>query len=379
MGKRTKLREAQRHATEQAMAARLRAHSRPTSGPAFIVSYGDFPPAYRERIEPYRALAVRAPEAWRCRLRCRAPERRFLELVEFTFARYPVADHLKNAWIAAADAHHALAVVLDIARADDRHDLRRWYIIAASGGSLYKEATHGYLTKLETHHFVSAPAEVSSTLRAFWYAIARAEGDEPVACKVARSKLVAYPITSPFWREAARFLACHCIAVLEMNDLVDYLHVARLQDPRFSLKGRSLPALRRRMAEWHRVLQEVEGGGRWYGHRLPDVVYADGNGQPIWRFRQIKTGAELADEGRRMGHCVASYKEDCVNGLSSIWSLSRECPIGWVENRLTIELSRERAIVQCRGSCNRGADAEEIAVVKRWALDHRLSWQEWIW
>ena len=379
MGKRTKLREAQRHATEQAMAARLRAHSRTDNGPAFIVRYGDFPPAYQERIEPYRALAVRQPEDWRCRLRCRAPERRFLELVEFTFARYPVADHLKNAWIATADARHQLAVALDIARADDRHDLRRWYIIAASGGSLYKEATHRYLTKLETHHFVGAPAEVSSTLRAFWYAIARAEGEEPAACKVARSKLVAYPVTSAFWREVARFFARHCIAVLEMNDLVDYIHVTRLQDPRFSLKGRSLPALRRRMAEWHRVLQEVEGGGRWYGHRLPDAVYGDSRGQPVWRFRQIKTGEELADEGRRMGHCVASYKEQCANGLSSIWSLSHECPSSQVENRLTIELACNRTIVQCRGPHNRGADAEEIAVVKRWAADQGLSWDEWVW
>lgn len=361
------------------MAARLRAHARPTSGPAFIVSYGDFPPAYRERIEPYRALAVRPPEAWRCRLRCRAPERRFLELVEFTFARYLVADHLKNAWIATANARYQLAVALDIAPADDRSDLQRWYIIAASGGSLYKEATHRYLTKLETHHFVSAPAEITSTRRAFWYAIARAEGDELVACRVARSKLDAYPVISPFWRDVARFFARHCIAVLEMNDLVDYIHVARLQDPRFSLKGRSLPALRRRMAEWHRVLQEVEGGGRWHGHRLPDAVYGDGNGQPVWRFRQIKTGAELAEEGRRMGHCVASYKEQCVNGLSSIWSLSRECPSGQVESRLTIELACNRTIVQCRGCCNRGADAEEIAIVKRWAADHGISWDEWVW
>jgi hypothetical protein len=379
MGKRTKLREAQRHATEQAMAARLRAHARPNSGPAFIVSYGDFPPAYRERIEPYRALAVRAPEAWRCQLRCRAPERRFLELVEFTFARYPVADHLKNAWTASADARHALAAALDIVRAEDHPDLRRWYIIAASGGSLYKKVTHRYLTKLETHHFVGAPAEVTSTLRAFWYAIARAEGDEPVACKVARSKLIEFPITSPFWREVAQFFARHPTAVLEMNDLVDYLQVARLEDPRFSLKGRSLPALRRRMEEWHRALREIHCGGRWHGHRLPDVAYCDGKGQPAWRFHQIKTGAELAEEGRRMAHCVASYKEQCMHGLSSIWSLSCECPIGQVESRLTIELACNRTIVQCRGEHNRPAYAEEIAVVKRWAADQGISWDEWVW
>jgi hypothetical protein len=380
MGKRTKLREAQRHATEQAIAARLRARARPTSGPAFILGYGDFPPAYREQIEPYRALAVRPPEAWRCQLRRRAPERRFLELVEFTFAHYPVADHLKNAWIATANARHEIAAALDIARADDLPDPRRWYIIAASGGSLYKEVTHRYLTKLETHHFVSAPVEVTSTARAFWYAITRAQTDDvAIALKVSRSKLAGFPVAAPFWREVARFFAHSPVEILEMNDLIDYLQVARLEDPRFSLKGRTLPALRRRMADWHRALQEIDCGGRWHGHRLPDVSYCDGKGQPLWRLHQIKTGAELAEEGRRMQHCVAAYKEQCMHGWSSIWSLSRECPSGRVENRLTIELACNRSIVQCRGVRNRGADAEEIAVVKRWAADQGISWDGWAW
>ena len=81
MGKRIKLREAQRRATAEAIAARLRAHARPKSTPAFIDVYRGFDLPYRERIEAYRELALRAPEDWRCALRCRAPERRFLELV----------------------------------------------------------------------------------------------------------------------------------------------------------------------------------------------------------------------------------------------------------------------------------------------------------
>src|SRR5262245_58481681 len=99
MGKRIKLREAQRRATAEAIAARLRAHARPKSNPAFIDAFCGFDLPYREQIEAYRELALRRPEDWRCTLRRRAPERRFLELVEFTFARYGVADHLKSAWI----------------------------------------------------------------------------------------------------------------------------------------------------------------------------------------------------------------------------------------------------------------------------------------
>jgi hypothetical protein len=146
MGKRIKLREAHRRAAEQAIAARLRAHSRPDHGPAFITTYGDFPAAYRQRIEPYRDLALRAPEDWCCQLRCRAPEKRFLELVAFSFARYPVADHLTAAWLAQPGEGEELARALRVAEAGDAPDLRRWFIIAAQGRSLHKEATHTYLS-----------------------------------------------------------------------------------------------------------------------------------------------------------------------------------------------------------------------------------------
>jgi hypothetical protein len=379
MGKRTRLREAQRHAAEQAIAARLRAHSRRDNRPAFIMSYGEFPLAYRERIEPYRGLALRAPEEWRCRLRCRAPERRFLDLVEFAFARYPVADHLKQAWIDASGQRDALAAALAGADANDVPDLRRWYIVAAQGLSLYQHGARRYLTRIETHHFVAAPVEVSTTVRAFWFALARAAADDAVARKVARSRLADFPVASPFWRDAARFFARNPVPVFEMNDLIDYFVAARQDDPAYSLKGRSLPALRRRMAQWHRTLQEIAGGGRWQGHRLPDAVYSDGHGEPVWRFRQIKTGEELAREGRRMAHCVVTYRDKCVRGDSSIWSLTAERPAGTVSPRLTIELSRERAIVQCRGFANRSATPEEIAVVKRWAAEHGLTWEDWLW
>ena len=379
MGKRIKLREAQRRATAEAIAARLRAHARPKSNPAFIDAYSGFDLSYHERIESYRKLALRAPEDWRCRLRCRAPERRFLELVEFSFARYGVANHLRNAWLAAPNARDDLAVAL-ATDPEGAPDLRRWYIIAAQGGSLHKEATHRYLTKLETHHFVAAPAEVTTTARAFWYAIARAQTDDAeVALKVSRSRLARFPVVAPFWKEVARFFARHPLAILEMNDLTDYLHVARQEDPSFSLKGRSLLALRRRMAEWHRMLQDVAAGGCWNGHRLPDVAYGGERGEPVWRFRQIKTGEELAREGRRMGHCVATYKDQCVRGASSIWSLTCEQPVGVIANSVTIELASDRTIVECRGYANRSAHPDEIEVIKRWAAAHGLAWHDWLW
>jgi hypothetical protein len=186
-------------------------------------------------------------------------------------------------------------------------------------------------------------------------------------------------VVAPFWKEVARFFARNPITILEMNDLTDYLQVALQEDPRFSLKGRSLPGLRRRMAEWHRMLQHVAAGGCWKGHPLPDNAYGGTQGAAVWRFHQIRTGEELAREGRRMAHCVATYKESCIRGASSIWSLTREHPVGVITSNVTIEVASDRTIVQCRGYANRGAYPDEIAVIKAWAAEHGLIWHDWLW
>src|SRR5204863_52413 len=113
MGKRTKSREAQRFAAEQIISARLRACSKTKHHARFIDSFCEFDPARRVQIEAYRPFALRAPEDWRCVLRKRAPDLRFLELVRFAFARYRVAQHLENCWLGETNGI----------------DFRRWYIV----------------------------------------------------------------------------------------------------------------------------------------------------------------------------------------------------------------------------------------------------------
>jgi hypothetical protein len=375
MGKKIKLREAQRRAVESEIAARLRARSETKADPAFVGYYTDFASIYRNRIEACRGFALRAPEAWRCRLRSWSPERRFLDLVRFTFARYRVARHLEGAWI-----EQARVAAGDRPR-DDGVDFRhRWYIVAAQGGSLYKEVAHPYLSKLETHHFLNAPDNLITTERAFWYAIARAQTrDVSVAVKVACARFPDFMVGGRFWPAAARYFARNPISISEMNDLIDFFQAARDEDERFSLSGRSLDGLRRRMAEWHRMLRRRETvcGGIWEGHPLPDEDYEAGSDdrRAIWRFRQIKTGNGLFKEGRRMRHCVAFYKPDCMSGGISIWSLICEYPIGKLNLGVTIELRDDGVIVQCRGFANRLPYPNEVVVVKRWAAEHGLTWK----
>jgi hypothetical protein len=378
MGKKIKLREAQRRAREHALAARLRAHSGAKGRPGFIESYADFAADFRDRIERYRGYALRAPETWRCNLRVRSPERRFLGLVRFTFARFPVPQHLENAWLKSeaelVDVRRDLAVR---GESDEMFDPRHWYITLGRGDSLYRAAGHCFMSRLETHHFVNAP--IAPTQRAFWYAFARAQTEDAgIALKVARSKLVGFSARSEFWQDVARFFARNPTGVTEMNDLIDFIDALLAHNANFSLAGRTVPALRERMHEWHRALRRSANGLSWSGSALPDVSYPGENGR-IWRLRQLKTDFELVAEGERMHHCVASYRGQCVLGAVSIWSLSCEHPDGIVFPCLTVELYRggaiyhEDTIYQCRGSYNRLPAKDEIVVLKRWAREFGLA------
>src|SRR5262245_40660902 len=99
MGKKLKLREAHRRHAERAVCAVLEAHSKHSVRPRAVERYGDFEPRCREQIERLRAFAIRAPEAWRCRIKSRSGDRRFIDLVRFVFARYPVPQHLEDVWV----------------------------------------------------------------------------------------------------------------------------------------------------------------------------------------------------------------------------------------------------------------------------------------
>ena len=383
MGKKMRLRETRRLEAELRVCAVLEANSRRDARLRAPEHFHEFKPEYREKIAALREHALRAPEDWHCRIKSRSEERRFIDLVRFAFARYPVARHLEQAWFTPVEDDY---IDRDVSRPSPFKfhkrrvpDLRRWYIIATQGGSLYKADAHRFLTKQETHHFLTAPDVILSSKQAFWYGLARAatESDD-IALKISRSKIAAYSIASTYWKEIARFFARNPLSVPAMDDLADYLLAARQENREFTLKGRTLASLQRKMEDWHRELRREQTicGGAWAGSPLPDVDYAAGSKEKpaTWRFRQIKTGNALFREGERMHHCVVTYKGACLRGDISIWSLTCEFPIGQVNRGVTMEVTKDGRIVQCRGFANRLPYGNEVTMVKRWAQEHALTW-----
>jgi hypothetical protein len=309
--------------------------------------------------------AVRDPATWPCALRTRDPGRIALDFARHAFASYPVPHHLERIWLGG-----------ERLSASETSLRKAWYLSVAQGRSLHKEHTGTFLTKRETHRFLAPPVRMGFR-EALWYAVARTHSDDHGAClRVAASK-VARPVVTPFWKDAARFFAGAGIPLNEIDDLVDYLAHRVGQSAAFALKGRTLASLRTGMHDWHRDLArraKVEGG-KWDGHDVEGYRFVEEAERPgrdvTWTVVQVLTGNDLAEEGSRQRHCVASYKANCMSGTCSIWSLRRT---DWksTERVLTMEMRHVRRIVQIRGFANRLATPEEMRHVRRWAAERRI-------
>jgi hypothetical protein len=166
-----------------------------------------------------------------------------------------------------------------------------------------------------------------------------------------------------------------------VGPLADYIEYRRRQEPDFSMKGRSALAMIRGMQEWHGELatmkkirgMEFKPSGFRGGEYEVDVRERGGpTRRQTWRVFEILSSKELAEEGRRMHHCVWSYAHRIESGHVSIWSMTKEDSIGnWAQ--LTIEVANQpRKIVQYRGVCNRVANADEVQILSRWASTNGL-------
>src|SRR5215472_7159193 len=347
------------------------------------------PPAFQNAINEakrgFEANVVRDAQAWKPRLKTRDAARLRLAAVRYLFARYPVAEHLEHIWMDSAGLG-AGEIVLR----------KRWYVVAAGGGSLYNAGAGASLSRREVHAFLN-PLGSPGFDEAIWQAIARSyTNDAAVVLRIAHSRIAQTPRAERgFWREVAHFFCVHPTTVEEMDDLRDYLADRYRRDRTFSLKGRSLNSLGRQMREWHRDLEaiaRIEAARRRAeaarnrargpmarteppSHDWPGAAIADWSWVPSSKVRakreeyvaiQLRTEADLVAETRAMRHCVATYAAKCIAGYASIWSLRRRAA-GNTERLLTIEVDRRHRAIQVRGFANRAPHAEERKILERWA------------
>jgi PcfJ-like protein len=338
--------------------------------------------ALQDAAQGFEGWTVREPSAWRPNLKTRDPARLCLAAARHLFARYPVAAPLESIWV----NREGLT--------DSEVKLRKhWYIVAARGGSLYKECANGWLSRKEAHAFLNAPDGLGFD-EALWFAIAKSYApDDGIALRLARSKVGRTARSEiAFWREVMRFFCMNPAPTELVDDLCDYMAECLRRDAAYSLKGRTLATMRRQMHEWHRDLAAIErieaairrargiragaevntaDNGRWSGASIADWSWRPSAKEAQFKREeyavcQLRTAEALVAETRAMRHCVSTYAAKCVAGKASIWSLRRYVQNGF-DRLLTIEVDPHNRAIQVRGACNRLAKPDEKAVLERWA------------
>lgn len=354
----------------------------------------------------YGERAVRGMSAFNRSLKTKDIGKITLAVAQHMFGMYSTPKHLQACWtgVNTGSAGHwtqrgAEAEHINNAFTKMRELQRNWFICVATGGSLYKEHTKAFLTKKETHRFLTCAFDVTFD-EALIYALAASHTDDiGIQTRLFKSKLAKkqvinfgeqryVPVTAlsrieeenaPFWRDVVRYFAQHPVSINLLNDLIDYLTAMRGQDQNYNMKGRTIDSLTSQMQQWHRDLGRVKrmGNRTWAGVPVADAEYLNEGRDPKcdWSFVQIKTSKMLADEGNKMHHCVYSYQTHCISGRTSIWSMKRRFSGAGAnyERAITLEVNNnEGSIVQIRGYANRLATDRELEVIRTWAAENGL-------
>lgn len=314
-------------------------------------------------------LWLRPVETWRPE--GREPGRMLSALVRHLFAFYEVPEFMESAFTSGSTLQ-----VLWFRHVGMGQNMR-----TAPGLSIP-------LTKRMAHHLAYVPRGLSLIEGLRWAQVTGMGGRPSVGAAVARSWLGREqlpPREEEWWLGALRWMAQRShLEAADAGPLVDYLRSRRygpgegilVEDPAFSLKGRSLTAVLRLVDRWHGILNRRRAAGsvRFRPAGIgPSRWQTDESVSPAWRFEEILDLEALHEEGEAMYHCVVSYMALVQSGVASIWSARQEQEDG-PERVLTIEVrNATRSVVQVRGRRNRYPTKEERNVLKLWAEANGLA------
>ncbi|MDX1934119.1 MAG: PcfJ domain-containing protein [Capsulimonadales bacterium] len=323
---------------------------------------------------------LREPEEWRADTDDRGELTS--ALLRHLFSIYPLPRFLDAGWMSGFT--------------EDAEAQRGWFAHLGLGGKLEALRFPLPMTHRAAHHFLQSPESFSIVAALRRGQIVALGGSEALARTVAESFLAERQSDEEFWLSVVTFLVRHPeLPPSQIGPVLDFIRFRRFgsgkndaPEPRFSMKGRTVDALLRRMEEWHETLARLGQKVRqtWEPTGIPplDRIERDrlSSATCHWRIVELTDTLSLAEEGREMRHCVRSYSEGCLKGDKSVWSLRLTLSDNPALRRLlTIEVNNHRrSIVQVRGKCNRTLSAMRgnhrmmLArdVLKQWAYSNRL-------
>lgn len=269
-----------------------------------------------------------------------------------------------------------------------------WYVHLATGHSI--RTAPGLPTRMTRRaaHLLAEAPEHLDPLRALRWAQVRALGADPVLT----DRLTNGPWSTSFAQDDVllplfeKMARATDFAVDDVVVVMAYVrHRLSLADgsQRFRIHKQSLASLvsrgRRFRADRQARVVARAHFGRW--HHDPYVLLrtatwpgldgASGSTETTadgqWTVAEIRDLSRLVTEGETMRHCVISYRQQCLAGTASIWSLHRAAG-GTIHDRVTIRVQPEfRRVVEARGPANRSISRRSFEVLSRWAARNRLT------
>lgn len=331
-----------------------------------------------------KAQWIRELKDWRSG--SRHPESQFSSLARHLLARYPVPQFLDGAWM----------------RPDKIAErYRDWFVHIGSGENLRTADTLYPMAKKQVHHFLGAPDRSSIEDALLWGEIHALGGDRRLTEAILATRLGNHVESNEkkraFWASVFRFFIDHpMLNRRHVGPIIDYLNFHKYQrrrvvvgrgrtevrpppQPNLSMNRRTPEGLLRQVDQWHGTLRTARLATNLYfpasgfsGLTLETGPTHSSGRKAQWRIRELLSGAELFEEGRRMQHCVVTYAYSCARGDCSIWTLERRHVDGGVEKHLTLELDRNGVLVEARGRQNRRPTDREMVALDAWVRAARL-------
>lgn len=183
-----------------------------------------------------------------------------------------------------------------------------------------------------------------------------------------------------FWENIFNFLGRYHdqfidLGEMQQNVLLSYFQHCHDDLPEFSLKGRNFNSVNRLAIEFQRNntnhYQSIFFSISWAGANYNEIYFKNLN-STSYKIVQLLTTEALQAESNRMSHCVWTYASRCKLGICSIWSLREEYNDGWVP-RVTIQVDRNRNIVQMKSRFNENPSDYHLEMIKNWAQTEKLT------
>jgi PcfJ-like protein len=225
-------------------------------------------------------------------------------------------------------------------------------------------------------------------------------GDEQLVRSLLGTRIGTTFEDEEFWNTVIRFFIAHPeLKPSHYGPIIDYLRSQKFvpsvpnpfpgqpgqppeipPQPHLCMKGRTPESLQRAIARWHRNLAEGQEAVRADGDRSPSSCWGPSGISPFFHAEEVGDDrrefeatellgkTDLSEEGKAMGHCVATYSQLCASGRSSIWSLRMRIPSGRMVRLATVEVrTKDNVIVQVRKRANKPPTFRELSLLSQWS------------